>query len=213
MKPCNHLLTKMLSLAVGGMLTAPAVIADTAFDTGFLQCFYECKVNQAGTFFTEQTTLMIMNGDQGDPAVGDITTRVAHLAFINGNERIIGRTQVNLSPRDLDELNVCATLLKGGVAPLPSAGIVQVAIGTPTAPGQFIPARDVDIAIKNPVGSMPLTNPEVFQGKITGVGKTSCSEVESDPGRLFFDPKFQQAPPLQPVLIEGTEDPVTPVAQ
>ncbi len=211
MKPCNYyLLAQMLTLAVGGVLTNQAAIADTANDRGFLQCFYECKRNPTGQSFTEQTTLMIMNGDQTPVPVGShTTTRVAHLAFINGNERIIARSEVRLSPRDLDEVNVCATLLPTPGGP-PPAGIVQVAIGAPTAPGQFVPARDVDIAIKNPVGIMSLTNPEVFQGRITGVGKTSCFEIEDEPQRLVFDPQFQQAPVLNPVLIERTADPDTP---
>lgn len=203
----------IIPLAIAGLLSGQAATADTATDRGLMQCFYECKVDQTGTAFQEQTTLMIMNGNQGDTAgAPHRVTHIANLVFLNGNEKVLGKAAVRLTPRDLDEVNVCATILKntgGGVAALPPAGLVQIAIDNEllSGPGQFVPGNGVDVAIKNPVGRMSLTNPEVFRaGRITGVGKTSCFEIEDEPQRLVFDPEVQNAPTWEPVLIENTRD-------
>lgn len=214
----THVHVSMISLAIAGLLSGQVATADTATDRGLMQCFYECKLNQTGSFFQEQTTLMIMNGNQGDTAAGAAhpVTHIANLVFINGNEQVLGKAAVRLTPRDLDEVNICATILRntgGSVAALPPAGLVQIAIDNEllSGPGQFVPGNGVDVAIKNPVGRMSLTDPEVFRaGRITGVGKTSCFEIDDRSERLVFDPEVQAAPEWKPVLIENTEDQDTP---
>ncbi|MEK7323250.1 MAG: hypothetical protein AABZ84_09245 [Pseudomonadota bacterium] len=211
----NKLHVSIIPLAVAGLLSGNIATADTAADRGLMQCFYECKLNATGTAFQEQTTLMIMNGNQPPTAGAHPVTHIANLVFINGNEKVLGKAAVSLTPRDLDEVNVCATIARntGGIAALPPAGIVQIAIDDEllSGPGQFVPGKGVDVAIKNPVGQMNLTNPEIFTGgnRITAVGKTSCFEIEDEPARLVFDPEVQAAPVWQPILIEKTEDFVT----
>ena len=203
----NPTRSTIAALAVAGLLApAGAALADTANDTGFLQCPYECKLfpPEAPSFYQEQTTLMIMNGDQPTTEPPHPTTRVAYLAFLNGNERILGWTRVGLTPRDLDELNVCFTLTNGlGTAP-PPAGLVLVAVDSLVA---GVPPRDVDVSVKNPIGRMSLENPEVFDGRVVGVGKTSCFEVNANPARLIDElVSNPDQPPWNPVLIEKTED-------
>ena len=201
----------ILPLAVAGFLTGASATADSAADTGFLQCFYECKLfpPEAPSFYQEQTTLMIMNGDQPDAGVPPgVVTRLANLAFLDGNERILGRARVQLSARDLDEVNVCFTIAFSSVppAPPPPAGLVLVAIQAVTPAGELVPGRDVDVAVKNPVGRMSLEDPEVFNGRIEGVGKMPCFEIEASPDELLNDPVYQEAPIFDAILIENTSD-------
>ncbi len=201
----------MVALAIPLLLTGMNAAADTAKDTGFMQCFYECKLfpPEAPSFYQEQTTLMLMNGDQPDAGAPQGTiTRLANLAFLDGNERILGRAHVRLSPRDLDEVNVCFTIAFNSVppAPPPPAGLVLVAIQAVTPAGELVPGKDVDVAVKNPVGRMSLEDPEVFNGRIAGVGKAPCFNIEQDISRLLADPEYENAPTWEPILIERTAD-------
>ncbi len=195
-----------LSAAFTCTLAGVNAVADTSSDTGFLQCFYECKLAPPGapSYYQEQTTLMIMNGDQPTSAPPHPTTRVAYIAIMNANERILGFTRVGLTPRDLDELNVCHTITRNTGAAPPPAGVVLVAIDSLVA---GVPPRDVDVAVKNPVGRMSLDDPEVFNGRIAGVGKTSCFEVNANPARLIDELVSDPSLPVwEPVLIEQTAD-------
>lgn len=198
----------VIPLGIAALLVTTGAAADTAVDRGFMQCFYECKIDPAGTAYQEETTLMIMNGNQPPTAGAHIVTHIANLVFINGSERVLGRAPVALTPRDLDEVNVCATIARSTAAAPPPAGIVQIAIDDEllSGPGQFVAGKGVDVAIKNPVGRMSLSDPEVFRGRITGVGKTSCFEIDDDPARLLGDPEVQEAPVWTPTLIENTQD-------
>ena len=200
--------TVLASLTIVGTSIGINATADTASDNGFLQCFYECKTDETGSFWQEQTTLMIMNGNQPLTTGAHGNINVAHIAFLNGQEKIIGKTEVGLSSRDLDELNVCATLRKG-TRTVPSAGLLQIAIDNEaiSGPGKFVSGNGVDIAVKNPVGRMSPDEPEVFKNRITGIGKTPCFEIDAKPERLVFDPEYLEAPLWAPVLIEDTADP------
>lgn len=114
-----------------------------------------------------------------------------------------------LSSRDLDEVNICATLRQLPIAP-PPAGSIQVAITrAPNGADGF----GVDIWMKNVVGKMRQSDPEPFNGQITDVGKTGCRNIEPEivtAGRLLSDPAVQTAPHVPPVLIEKTADQPTP---
>ena len=196
----------MLPAAITSLLVGLNAFADTSNDSGFLQCFYECKLVPPGapSFYQEQTTLMLMNGDQPTTEPPHPVTRVAYLAFLNGNERILGWTRVGLTPRDLDELNVCFTITQNTGAAPPPAGIVLVAVDSLTP---NVPPRDVDVAVKNPIGRMSLEDPEVFNSRVAGVGKTSCFEVNANPARLIDELVSDPNLPLwEPVLIEQTAD-------
>ena len=200
------LLSSVFPLALAAY--TPFTAADTAAGAPVQQCFYECKLFPAGapSFYQEQTTLMIMNGQQPTPNMlpPHPDTRSVRLVFLDGNEKILGKARLGLSPRDLDEVNVCYTIVANTQAAPPPAGLVLV-VATDAATGAA--ARDVDIAVKNPVGRMSLEDPEVFNGRISGVGKTSCFEVEATPVDIIQHPEYQEAPTWnEPTLIERTRD-------
>ncbi len=197
-----------LPAVIAAIAESPAVIADTAAGAAVQQCFFECKLFPPGahSFYQEQTTLMIMNGNQPTPNMlpPHPDTRNVRLVFVDGNERILGKSRLGLSPRDLDEVNVCFTIVENTQAAPPPAGLVLV-VATDAFTGAA--ARDIDVAVKNPVGRMSLDDPEVFNGRVSGVGKTSCFEVESTPVEIIQHPEYQEAPTwAEPVLIERTRD-------
>ena len=200
--------TSLVPLALAALVSGPTAVADTAVGAPVQQCFYECKLFPAGapSFYQEQTTLMIMNGQQPTPDMlaPHPNTRNVRLVFVDGNENILGKSRLGLSPRDLDEVNVCFTIVENTQAAPPPAGLVLI-VATDANTGAA--ASDVDVAVKNPVGRMSLEDPEVFNGRISGVGKTSCFEVEATPVDIIQHPDYQEAPTWnEPVLIEGTQD-------
>lgn len=173
------------------------------------QCFYECKRSPDGGFFTEVTTLMIANGKPPTTAGVHINTHRATAVILNGNEKPVAVTQTLLSTRDLDELNVCATLQQTAGIVAPSAGSIQMVIeGLPnvSVPGD---TQAVQVWMKNVIGKMKVTDPEVFNGRITGVGKTMCRDIDktiTTGADLLKDPEVQAAPKVPPILIEETSD-------
>ena len=173
------------------------------------QCFYECKRSVTGTTFAEVTTLMIANENQL-PAPGDHSdTHIATLVLLNGNERVLARARTYLSGRDLDEVNICATLQQASGAALPSAGLIQVAVQGISPAGNVFDGTGVRSWMKNVVGRISPNNPEVFRGRITGVGKTRCRDLDPlvvTAGRLLEDPEVAQAPAVNAILIERTAD-------
>ncbi len=199
--------TSLASLALAAFASGPAV-ADTAVGAPVQQCIYECKLFPPGapSFYQEQTTLMIMNGQQPTPNMlpPHPNTRNVRLVFVDGNEKILGKSRLGLSPRDLDEVNVCFTIVENTQAAPPPAGLVLV-VATDASTGAA--ARDIDVAVKNPVGRMSLEDPEVFNGRVAGVNKTSCFEIQASPVDIIQHPEYQEAPTWgEPVLIEGTRD-------
>ena len=98
-------ITRIILITALVSLTVPAFAESSVH-----QCFYECKRSVTGTTFAEVTTLMIANENQL-PAPGDHSdTHIATLVLLNGNERVLARARTYLSGRDLDEVNICATL-------------------------------------------------------------------------------------------------------
>ena len=65
----------------------------------------------------------------------------------------------------------------------------------------------MDVSVKNPVGRMSLSDPEVFNGRVTGIGRMPCFEVNRNPFWLIDSSEYQQAEEWEPTLIERTADP------
>ena len=177
----------------------------------FVKCFYECKsgpdVQDVATF-QEITTLMIANQSAAD--------RVAQAFFIDGNQACIAQAFLDLSPLDLDELNVCHTLQAAfgpsGTA-IPEAGLVELVIGDPTLPGNEPPfelgfAEGVYAWGKNVLGKFRVDNPEPFQGRVTGIGKYECRVVPWETGveQAIRNKCDAAVPRIEPILVEQTED-------
>lgn len=174
------------------------------------QCFYECKRDITGLRFAEVTTLMIANENQPLTLGDHVERHSTRMVILDGQENVIAVTGTKLSPRDLDEINICATLQQTAGIVVPSAGLIQVATldhtGTAGVPKD---GDGVAIWMKNVVGRFTPNQPEPFLGKVSGVGKTACKKV--DPSivtatRLLADPEVLAAPQLPPVLIEQTKD-------
>jgi hypothetical protein len=181
----------------------------------FVKCFYECKAGpdvQDVQTFQEITTLMIANQSAGD--------RLAQAFFMDGNEGCVAWASMDLSPLDLDELNVCHSLHAAGL-PVPEAGLVELAIQNPagqdgTAPFVYEFADGVYAWGKNVLGKFRVDNPEPFQGRVTGIGKYECRIVPIETGvedaiRNTCDPAA--VPEIIPILVEETEDEVIPAAE
>jgi len=202
------LMTKLLcvtSLTIG--------IGQIALAQSVLTCFYECKPLPTGGGFQEVTTLMVTNS--ASPLLTQPSRRFANVVFVNGNEKVLARSLLDLSGRDVDELNVCATL-EVGIGFAPSAGIIQ--LGTSLDPAGNVPdaTEAVDAWMKNLLGRFRPADPanpitfEPFQsGRVTGVAKTQCTRqldtlVNSE--ILANDPEVLNAVQIRPILIEKTED-------
>lgn len=173
-----------------------------------MQCFYECKLDFTGGRFAEVTTLMITNENQ-PPLPGDHSNlHDATAVFLDGRERVIAQSRTLLSGRDLDELNVCATMQRAGIFP-PSTGLIQIAIRDITNPDLPTDGHGVATWMKNVVGLFSISNPEPFRQRVTGVGKTQCRNLDETiitASKLLADPEVETAPQLTPVLIEDTLD-------
>jgi hypothetical protein len=174
----------------------------------FVKCFYECKPGpdvQDVQTFQEITTLMIANQSAGD--------RVAQAFFMDGNEGCIARSLMDLTPLDLDELNVCHTLEAAGIV-VPEAGLVELVIQNPagqpgTPPFNYELADGVYAWGKNVLGKFRVDNPEPFQGRVTGIGKYECRVVPQATGvedAIRNKCDAAAVPEIQPILVEQTDD-------
>ena len=160
-------------------------------------CFYECKrASQAAggpPSWQEITTLMLVNQSRQDLE--------AEMIFFNGNQRPIAKTRTKLSPADLDEINVCATLDNpaAGIVPAP-AGVIEVVLS---------PVGGAYGWIKDLIGTFSRTIPEPFQppNKVVGIGKTECRLVGPNVNTAEeILGKYVNVAPVPPILIEGTRD-------
>ncbi len=176
-------------------------------------CFYECKRRPcAGTScynaiaiaqnpWQEITTLMLVNQSPAQ-------LLRAHILFVDGRQTPIAKTVTSLSPLDLDEINVCETLERGGVA-VPSAGMIEVVLS---------PTGGAYGWVKNLSGKFQRGVAEPFDNgqNVTGIGKTECRLVGPNvatPQQLEskFNPEVGPPPPaINAILIENTADGTTP---
>ncbi len=155
-------------------------------------CFYECKPAGLPGFMQEVTTLMLVNQSPRFRITADVL-------YLDGNERPIASNKVDLSPLDLDEINVCATLESGlGPNGVPQAGVIEVLLS---------PTGGAYGWVKNLTDRFPRGQIEPSLGFLWGVGKTECRLVGPNvatPKQLR--PIIDDARVLQPILIEGTDD-------
>lgn len=156
-----------------------------------LSCFYECKdkEHRRGAW-GEVTTLTLVN--QSNSAV------VANILFFDGNQNCIATAQNYLHWVDLDEINVCETLNKGGIEP-PRAGVIQVRLGES---GGWDPTL-VSGWVNYFIGTFKKGKPEPFAGTIGSTAKINCEFKNS-----VWSPGYPPCPSiyLSPILIEDTED-------
>jgi hypothetical protein len=89
------------------------------------------------------------------------------LVFLNGNQQIIAVGTTELSGEDLDEVNVCHSLVSGGVAP-PAAGLIEMVLTDAN------PIGGVYGWVKDVLGKFFVNVPEPFEGRVSGIGKTEC---------------------------------------
>lgn len=169
-------------------------------------CFYECKQDKGrNPRWLELTTLMLVNQSRDRLA--------AQIVFFNGREAPIAKTSTPLSPQDLDEINVCETLNRGGVQ-VPSAGVIEVVLGVPvptpgTAPA-FLPKGGAYGWIKNISGKFTKSVDEPFEGTVTGIAKTECRVVGPNvitAKEILTIYNRTDIKSVDPRLIEGTADP------
>jgi len=168
--------------------------------TGFvLACFYECKQKQdnprVNPDWNEISTLMVAN-PTNLPLALDV-------AFYDGNENPLALSRIELSVHDLDELNVCRTLMAGGIIP-PSAGLVELLVADPRNPG-----GSVDAWVKNLLGKFHPNEDEPFDGSVDAIAKTQCQSVPAGTVSIEQTLRYvisRRAPRIDPILVEGTED-------
>ncbi len=156
-------------------------------------CFYECKTDRRGSNWLEVTSLMLVNQTARIPLLAEIF-------FLDGNQRPIAQTRTDLSPLDLDEINVCETLEQGLAAPglgaTPPAGVIEVVL-SPTG-GAYGWVKDV-------VGKFKKGNVEPFDGTVNGIGKTECRLVGPNVTTPFeLRQRLANAPAIDAILIEQT---------
>lgn len=160
-----------------------------------LTCFYECKDGPLPTYWVKVTSLMLLN-----PANRGMT---ANIVMLDGNENMLAQATTQLSPEDIDEVNICRTLEAAGIVP-PSAGMLEILIDDPT--GSQVGGTYG--WVKNVVGKFFKTVNEPFQGRVTGTGKTECRVVPpsvTTVAEIEAKLAVQNPPVLSPILIEGTD--------
>lgn len=192
-----------LAIAMAAITATPALaqLASTGADSSpVLSCFYECKPGpeiQGQPTYRQVTTLPIVNNG--------LFTEDVDVNFLDGNQNVIATTDVNLPPRDVDELAVCNTIEAiTGAAP-PRAGLIQ--IGN-VAAAEEDRTSGVFSWIKNVNGKFFADRPEPYDGRVTGVAKSQCAYVASPevktPMRIAFE--GAQVPIGAPILVEDTDD-------
>ncbi len=199
----------MKSMLIGLLLVVgTATGANAQFETpsggertAFLKCFFECKEGplvQGLPTFQEITTVMLAN-QSPDP-------RTADVYYFNGKEECLAHSEIELSSVDLDELNVCHSLLFGGVMP-PPAGLVEIAV---TDPGTSGPGDGVYAWGKNVLGKFRHDKVEPFQGRVTGVSKYECRLVPAEVGvEQAVSAKCSAPTEVTGMLVEKTNDSCT----
>ena len=171
-----------------------------AESSNLMACFYECKPGpevDGQPTFSEITTLMIVNNGR--------ETESADVFFFDGRENAVAGTKVELSPSDLDELQVCATIQSITGAQPPQAGLIQIVHRT-----AFEQQRPSGIFswVKNVGGEFSSRNPEPFDGRVVSIGKTECKYVPvpevNDPGNVLEMTSNARAGDA--ILVEDTDD-------
>lgn len=155
-------------------------------------CFFECKQDTRNVY--EDTHLMLINESP-------VEVLDAEVLLLDGREQPLVRFRTQLSPLDLDEVNVCRTFERAGFVP-PQAGVIEIvsvdaAMNTaeggvyawikdivgPKRIDQLVLAHAPQTSILRGVASdvlidvgpaqpVPIT-PQMRKG-IYGVGKTEC---------------------------------------
>ena len=165
------------------------------FSTVF-SCFYECKWEREGKqmgLWQQITTLMLVNPSARQTVQADIL-------FTDGNENPVAWTKTELSPLDLDEINVCASLDDGAGAAVPSAGVIEVILS---------PTGGVYGWVKNVLGHFERFEPDPFKGSPTGIAKTQCRVVgpnAATPRQIRQELDSKRVREIRPILIEGTAE-------
>ncbi len=208
---------KMLGTLLAGLSLAIAATTAYAFSeettpvessgeaSSVLSCPFECKdAYRSTTRWQQVTTLMLVNQtDQNMQAV---------LYFLDGNENAIALAPgLQMSPLDLDEINVCATLWRGGF-PVPPAGKVQVLIFKEIETISVEPSAGIYSWVKNVLGVFHKSTTEPFEQRtVTGLAKSECRVVPPGVATLQGIVDASGKPPfVDLILIEDTEDPVVP---
>jgi hypothetical protein len=123
------------------------------------------------------------------------------IIFLDGNGNGVVRTSVCLWRLDVDAINVCETIRKGGY-PVPAAGMVQVRLGE-VSPATFL----VSGWVKNYTGKILKRKDDPYNspGYVNGLGKTRC-EHKIKFGGFFGDFSWLQWVPPRYVSGTGEDD-------
>jgi len=190
--------------AGGAVPPPPAGLSSGGEASSVLTCFYECK-SQNKRAFREITSLVLANASPTK------TFNQVSIGYFDGHANLLAFSQVNLSPFDLDEINICRTLQKGiddqvitGV--VPEAGLIMIEV---ERDGITSSASGVYAWVKDMLGTFKKSADELNPKHITkGIGKTPCRVVPVEvtaPSalRTFF---LINAPSsiISPVFIEDT---------
>lgn len=168
-----------------------------------LTCLYECKPGplvQGQATFDEVSTLQVAN--QGG------LTRSARALIFDGRSNAIASIDLNLAPRDLDELNVCHALHSASISP-PEAGLVQIVV--PDVAGFTVPSAVV-AWMKILSGKFFAGAAEPFAGRVVGNARLACNAAPVPANTTPADviASAAGAPTIAAVLVEDTDDPSVP---
>jgi hypothetical protein len=184
--------------------------ASAAFDPGtgtfssgevspLQSCFYECKQAYLPTrlgirgFVFEDTLLMLVNESPFE-------FLDAQVLLMDGNETPRAAFRTQLSPEDLDEVNICRTFERAGIVP-PPAGVIEILttatitslpeggayawikevlgrrldyVILPTAPTLSHLRLTANDVLVDPIPGNPEVIVKQLHQRITGLGKTQC---------------------------------------
>ena len=177
--------------SAAGAFDPPASTFSSGEVSPVASCFFECKNDGRNVF--EDTHLMLINEST-------VETLDAEVLLIDAHEQAMVRFRSQLSPLDLDEVNVCRTLERAGILP-PQAGVIEIVSidASSNAPegGVYSWIKDIvspkridqivvgqpghsmsravssDILLDRPAGQPDPVIPKVRKF-IYGIGKTEC---------------------------------------
>ena len=145
--------------------------------------FFDCvvgPVTSVGPTWSEVTSLIVTNSGA--------VPRLLELFFINGRGQLLGRGSTLMPGRDIAQINVCRSLAVAGLPAVPKG---QIIILSP-----FFNCWIIDY-----LGKFFQSVNEPTDGRVVGVAKTACSDIDIDVVALQ---QTQQLPVVDLIFIGGT---------
>jgi hypothetical protein len=148
--------------------------------------YFDCidgPVTAAGPTWLEVTNLLVTNSSSFSGAGKGV--------FFDGQGNILAHADLDLAPRDVDEINICRTLKAAGV-PIPPKGQLIVFVNVDVG----VDVIDFNCWMVDYFGKYFQNVDEPSGGRVIGIGKTVCLPTTIDINVLLNQVVQQNVPPI-----------------